>query len=172
MASITQEIQAEMVAGLVGILTSDQILIGQRETESNNTYPRVVLVPIGGPIVPPDRVGHGKTDGSTRARIIAVRQLQISVECHAATDEDAETLLHDCVVVVRNAVHASGPFVMSESYPDQEPGEDSFDKAGSLVVFTFTVNVPIYESLHPLKSPVTFVEQSETFAGESVPCNV
>lgn len=173
MGSITEDIRDDVVATLGSPFTATNVLVGRRETESNNDYPRIVFIPVGGPITePPSRVGHGLIDPNNRQRIIALRQLQIQVECHAATDEDVEILLHNCVAAVRQAIHNSGPFPMSEVYPDQEEGQDSFDKLGSLAVFTFTVNVPVYDVIRPLKAPVTFVEASETFDGEEVPCNV
>jgi hypothetical protein len=172
MGSITEDIVTDVIALLGSPFTTANVLVGERERESNNLYPRVVFVPVGGPIVDPDRVGHGKVTTTDRQRIIALRQLSVMVECHASTNENAEILLHNCVAAIRKTIHNSGPFPMSESYPDQDDGEDSFDKAGSLAVFTFTVHVPIYDVIRPLKVPITFVEASETFDGESVPCNV
>lgn len=172
MGSITEDIVADVIVLLGSPFTSSNVLVGERERESNNTYPRVVFKPVGGQIVAPDRVGHGLIDPNNRQRIIALRQLTISVECHAGTNGDAEILMHNCIAAVRQTIHNSGPFPMSEVHPDQEDGHDTFDKTGSLCVFTFTVNVPVYDVIRPLKSPVTFVEASETFNGESVPCNV
>jgi hypothetical protein len=172
MGSITEDIVTDVIPLLGSPFSVANVVTGERERESNNTYPRVVFVPVGGPIVEPTRVGHGKIDANNRQRIIALRQLNIMVECHASTNENAEILMHNCIAAIRKTVINSGPFPMSESHPDQEDGQDSFDKEGSLCVFTFTVHVPVYDEIRPLKAPVTFVEASETFDGEEIPCNV
>jgi len=93
------------------------------------------------------------------------------VECHGQTAEQAEEILHGVWRAVRNTVHAAGPFDSQETWPDQEEGQDSFDKRGGLVTFTFTVQIPIYDVNHPLTHLTAFEESSETFDGEEVPCD-
>jgi hypothetical protein len=151
-------------------LTVASVKLGRKETWANRTYPSVVFVPLGGPIVPPDRVGAGKIDPDTRSKILLVRNCQILVECHGQNWGQCEDLLHECTRAVRNILHNSVE-ISDELWPSQEPDSDGFDKDGELVTFTFTWQIPIYDIDRALTVVTEIVDGDDTFGDEVIPCN-
>lgn len=149
MASIVEQIINAVFADplLAGVVTAT----GRRETETNAAANRIVAVPLGAPeIVQPDRPGDAKDPD--RGRILLVRRFQIDWYCHGAPDVEgaadftnAENLFLKTIVAARNVLHNSVRF-SDEKWDDQQEGNDSLERFGTLIIFRSTVQIPIYES--------------------------
>ena len=171
MTSRFQQFVDELVTTLDDpLLTASNVVMGRRETASHRAAPSLVLIPEGGPIVSPDRVGASEVSTGSKVRIIALRQCTIEVQCHGRTEEETEDLLHTAYRAVRTILHSSWSGEGQELWPDQDDGADGFARHGRLAAFTFTWHIPIYDESKPL-TVITGFEESETFADEPVDCN-
>lgn len=177
MASAIQEIVTGFIAELAdpANFTATNVVVGEGQRARNGPMPRIVFVPIGGPIEPPDRPGGRvivTTGSGTKARQIYTRNLQILCELHGSNIENAEIMLHNSVRAMRKQLDNSVRFG-EEVWLSQQEGEDGVNDFGEVVTFTFTVQLPIYDINRPLTLPSgghNFVEGSELWDGEENPC--
>ncbi len=146
-SSIVEQIIATAFAGLTGVETA----VGRRELNRHAKAKRVVAVPMGAPEISlPDR--HGDARYSDKGRILLVRHFQVDWFCHGArisgdtTDfSQAELLYLAMIVAVRQATHHSVVF-SDERWIDQEENGDGLERYGSVIAFTSTIAIPIYEA--------------------------
>lgn len=144
--SVPEQIIDQIFALLPAEITK---AVGRRETETNAKPHRVVAVPLGGPIEEPDRPGDKKyTDAG---RILFVRYFQIDWYCHGVRDGSdaldfarAEDVYLTVIEAVRQVCHHAVRF-SDERWEEQEEGRDSFMRFGSVIRFTSTIQIPIYE---------------------------
>jgi hypothetical protein len=145
---------AQLVTEFVTTLNdpSVKVLSGRREVDSTKNAPRVVCIPMGGPIEAPDKPGGELLPNGQRAKRIAIRKLKVEVECWGKDQETAEALYFNALNAWRKMTHASVEFG-EEQWPSQEEGSDGRDKAGEIIKFTIIVTLPIFSGQIPLGTP-------------------
>jgi hypothetical protein len=145
---------AQLVTEFTTILndSSVKILSGRKEQDSTKNAPRIVCIPLGGPIESPDKVGGELLPNGKRATRIAQRRFKVEVECWGKDEETAEALYLNALNAWRKMTHASIEFG-EEDWPSQEAGSDGRDKAGEIIKFTVVVTMPVYSGQIPLATP-------------------
>ncbi len=126
---------------------------GRRALAERSPLPRITFVNMGGPIVPPDMVGEGKLvnlEGQeSRDRIVRVRSTQLLMVIHGQDEEQAEQLLHNCIATWERIADGAIDFG-EEQWPEQDEGQDSVERRGSVVLLPMTVQIPVYKTPKPL----------------------
>lgn len=124
--------------------------VGERELAANAGTPRVVAVPKGAPTIDmTDRPG-GETfireDGSKfKMRRLLLRRFEIDWYCHGAPDFDsAEKLYLAVLVAARMEFHHSVKFA-GETWIDQQPGNDGYEKHGSVIMVSSIIDIPVWD---------------------------
>ncbi len=128
--------------------------IGRRETSAWATAYRVVAIPLGAPeITGADRIGDAKYVDA--GRILLRRWFDIRWECHAAPTDGvddqrapdfgpSEALYIDVLKACRFCFHNSVRF-SAELWEDQQEDRDGLTRYGSVISFTSTIDIPVYE---------------------------
>lgn len=176
-------IPEQIVAQVFSLLpVGTQTAVGERERETHAKPPRVVAVLRGAPVIrQPDRTGDPKfTD---QGRILLVREFDILWQCHGVPASEgavdfsvAETLYLNTIRAVRQITHNAARF-SDERWIDQEEGQDSFERFGTVIEFTSMVQIPIYEprsTLVPLTAVpkiATTMKLPDDGSGETVTIN-
>jgi hypothetical protein len=153
------------------IITSVEAALGspiahdQRELASLNDAPRIVASLSGGTITPSDRVG-GQKDAvaGTSSRQILIRRVGVTFNVWGRDREEAETLLHNLLAAVWHEANAAIEFG-AETWLDQEPGEDGYQRRGSMVEMVCVFSVPVFDTIVPIKrGPIGHVGET-SFGG-------
>lgn len=162
MASIPEQLIAQVYADpdLLALATGG-LAVGRRETSVHAAPMRVVAIPLGAPVIdPPDRHGDGASRPydpagpryTDQGRILLLRRFRIDWECHGApmvqgNDPDfgpAEELYIFTIRAARDAFHNSVRFE-NEEWIDQQEDADGFERFGTVIKFTSTIDIPVYE---------------------------
>lgn len=122
---------------------SRSVRIGKKHIFTTKGAPHIVIIPEGGPLQAPDRVGGN-------ARILLLRNVSLRFYLFGGKSlEVTEALLHNAIRAARNEFHAS--FVPgSEEWHSEDFGAKDLD--GHLVSFSLIVQIPVYDT------PVEIVE--------------
>lgn len=164
MRSIPEQIIDEVFASLHPPIEK---AIGRRETYANAGAPRVVAIPLGAPVIEqPDRHGaqhfteHGK---KIAKRILLLRRFVIDWECHATSRDEltpsfgaSERLYLAVLISLRRACHHSVSF-SGERWVSQEDNADGFVMYGSTILFTSTIDIPVWDAPQPLVTPAEVI---------------
>lgn len=131
--------------------------VGRRATGEHRGAPAVVAIPLGSQSIDmtnmPGRQSYTNPDTNTveEARRLLHREFNIQWECHGAPPADmvdfgpAERLFLATLRAIRQACHHSVGF-SAEEWHDQQEGNDGFVKYGSLIKFTTTIQIPIFDT--------------------------
>ena len=126
--------------------------IGEREKATNAGATRVIAIPVGAPeIVMTSRPGSEQivdplTNKRVSVRRLLSRMFDIEFHCHGEPAfVDAENLYLKVLVAVRNCFHHSVTF-SNEQWLGQQDGEDGFTRWGTVIAFTATIDVPVYDA--------------------------
>ena len=129
--------------------------IGERNKTRFVQAPAVVAVPLGAPSIPmttrpgAEKVIDPQTNKPVMIRRLLLRQFNIEWHCHGAPDfVDAEDLYLDVLRVVRSCFHDSVQF-SNEIWIDQQDLADGFERYGSVIAFTSTIDSPVWEQPQP-----------------------
>jgi hypothetical protein len=144
------------------------VRILERSIAEGSRPPAIYIHGLGSSIEPADRVGGGKIGATDRGRILVVRNFTMRHIFWGANIEQAEQMLHNAIAIWWKVAHASLLF-SDEVWIDQQEGEDSWDKLGSMLSLNVQVKVPVYATLQPL-TVVTSTDSEDTFAGEGEVC--
>ncbi len=147
MPSIPEQLIATVFAQLPGgTITA----VGRREIYRHANKNRVVAIPLGSSVIDmADQPGDALY--SDQGRCILLRRFEIEWQCHgAAADEsqtdftDAEVLYLQTLLAVRETMHNAVLF-SGEQWIDQQENNDGYDKWGTVIKFTSTIDIRVYE---------------------------
>lgn len=132
-------------------------MVGRRCNDHNAGPNTVVAIPVGAPELSlPNQPGDKKY--SDKGRQLLLRWFNVEWWCHGYRgDSDAldfaraEELYIATITAIRQTLHHSVSFA-NERWFDQEDGNDSYERFGSVIVFTSTIQIPIYEARSPIVS--------------------
>jgi hypothetical protein len=118
--------------------------VGRKQVKKNSRPPRVVWIPIAGPIAPPDDVG-GRLVGTEKGRQIATRVQGFEVHVQGC-DIDETELLSDAVVAACWRSLSRGSVVFGDhTWTTQTPDGADFAVDGEKIVLTLQIKIPIPE---------------------------
>ena len=127
-----------------------RVFWGRRNLDTNQPAPRIVLVPQGGSIVPPDMVGGGLIDPQTRDNIVRVRVFNLYCFCWGENEEQTEQMEHNLIAAIERACGPSAISFDGEEWLDQQEGKTGWSQRGQSVMFIATFKIPIYKTPNPL----------------------
>lgn len=158
--SVAEQIIDNAIAGLTLIYPSLSSDTGEKFTATHARPQRVVGVPRGvpGELRQPDR--HGDGNFATVGRILLLRDFMIHWEVWDLSFGATEDLYLELLRTLRNQNHNSVTF-HNETWPDQEAGQDGWDKLGTVIEFDSIVVMPVYEHA-PIRVQLTHTPQITT----------
>lgn len=153
MSSRLATIVAEFVTKLND--SSVTVALGRKELHRNNGPPRVVFERVGGPVEMTQDIGRQDTGGQG-TRQLWTRSLRLIMHCWGSTEEQAEQLMHNSLVALRNAVGPGNLFPGEESWEVEAEAGDA--NLGEEVTVEVGLQIPILDEMLPLRAPpITFV---------------
>ena len=157
--------------------------IGRRSSEDYAGTNRVVAIPIGAKSIDNQAMKPGGVWGNTggSGRQLMIRHFRIEWRCHGTPANPqlipdftlAETLYLRTVVQIRLATDPTGtPFHNAvqfgeEEWIDQQEGDDSYERAGTVIRFFTTMQLPVYEP-QPTLLPITSIATTVTELDQTV----
>lgn len=125
---------------------------GRRANAEHLAAPSVVAIPTGAALVdmaerPGARPYTDPFSGKTvKERPILMRRFAVEWRCHGAPDfVTAENVYLTTLIAARNVLHHEAQY-SNEQWIDQQEGDDSFDKWGTVIAFTSTINLPVWDN--------------------------
>lgn len=130
---------------------SVRFTLGRKERDRHQKPPRVAVLPVGGPLESPDRVGRqdlGEIDeGATRT--LFDRKQQTLVQCWGVDFDSTEQLLHNVIAAIRASALGSVRLVSHEWISETE-GVAGDDLDGDCAQIECEVIFPVTDAIKPL----------------------
>ena len=154
---IVDEVHADAALAGIGYAT------GRLAEKENADYPRIVWIPVGGPITPTDNVG-GRLANAGADRIKQLRTVELNCEIHiwGQDVEQAENMLHALVASSYRLLAGSVMFG-SHSWETQTQTGADYSARGQKIVMDLTLKIPITDNAQALTT-IT----SETHEGKFI----
>jgi hypothetical protein len=155
--------------------------IGRRTQEDYAGPNRVVAIPLGAAQIDNQSMKPGGVWGNNGGRQLMIRHFRIEWRCHGTPPNPqlipdftlAEALYVQTMIQIRLATDPTGtPFhnatqFSEEEWIDQQEGEDSYERAGTVIRFFTTMQLPVYEP-QPTLLPITSIATTVTELDQSV----
>jgi len=144
-----------------------RVALGRRELHRNDDVPRVVVIPIGGPIGATQEIG--RRDLLTSAtRSLYQRELTCEVYCWAGDYEATEQLLHNVVVAMRRVALGSWQPLTERWLSDEEQTSGDVLR-GHVAVLEAMLIIPIPDDIvRPLRAPPITITHAGKFSTQTV----
>lgn len=142
--------------------------IGRVELSRNVAPPRVVFVPVGGPIEMTREIGRQDIAGTDATRALYQRNLTVEAHCWGSDFGATEDLAHNVIVAMRRACLGS-LLLGSESWPSQEAGTASDVNLGDECVVEMGLQIPVIDALQTLAvAPLDYTVRTSSFGDDAV----
>lgn len=164
MSSQAEDIAAKLIIDLDDpALTSANVVAGAKKLFLNQATPRIVVCPVGGPVIAPDNPGHQVQPDGTKSKILLHRQCQYRVYCMGQSEDQTEIMLHQVLRVLRNR-YLTGLQNVSEEWQLEDANNDAFTFDGSCVIVKFSLTIPVRDAARTL----TLLEADPPILGEDL----
>lgn len=165
MSSRLATIVAEFVVQLAD--SSVTVALGRKELHRNNAPPRVVFERVGGPIEMTKEIG--RQDISPQAtRQLWTRSMKLIMHCWGTDEEQAEQLMHNSLVALRNAVGPGNLYLGEESWSVE--AEEGDVNLGEEVTVEVGLQIPILDQMLDLRVQPIVWNNSGVFGTSTGAC--
>jgi hypothetical protein len=167
--SVSEQLIDTVFASLLALDATINCKLGRRASEDYSGPHTVVAIPLGAPTIDNVNMKPGGSPWSTtQGRQLMIRHFRIEWRCHDGPTQpglipdftNAEALYLNVLVAIRQAIDPSGtPFhnavqFEDERWDDQQEGEDSYERNGTLIKFFTVMDLPVYDAA-PTMVPLT-----------------
>ena len=154
---IVDEVHTDPTLAGIGYAT------GRLAEKENADYPRIVWIPVGGPITPTDNVGGRLATGNTQ-RIKQLRTVELNCEVHlwGQDVEQAENMMHLLIAACYRLLVGSVVFGSHTWATQTQTGAD-YSARGQKIELDLTIKIPVTDSADGLT-----VITTQTHAGKFI----
>ena len=180
--SVPEQLISQVFNALQSLDATITCVLGRRAIEDYSGPHRVVAIPLGAPDINNESMKPGGAPwGTNGGRQLAIRHFRIEWRCHDGPTApglipdftNAEALYLNTLVQIRLAKDPNGvPFHNAtqfgeEEWLDQREGEDSYERAGTVIRFFTTMQLPVYDQ-PPTILPITSIATTVTELDQTV----
>lgn len=130
-----------------------QVVMGRAELVRHERAPRIVFVPVGGPVGPATEIGR-RDIGGLSTRTLHERALKCEIYCWGRDFAEAEQLLENTVVAIQRSVLGSYELGAETWVTETEDGQADL-QYGALVMLEATLVLPVVDALKNVATGVT-----------------
>lgn len=124
--------------------------LGRRELQRHVDAPRVVVVPVGGPIEPAREVGR-RDISSAASRTLYQRSVAVEVYVWGRDQEETEQLYESVIVALRRSDAMGSVRLGDEAHIAETPEQAGDVNRGDAIMFTVTFEIPIADQIKTTK---------------------
>lgn len=125
---------------------------GRKEVARNDQRRRVVWVPVGGPLTPPEKRSAGTVvpngTGQARRHDVVLRQERVQVHVTAESDESLEQLFENLLAAIGLTIPR--PTWHEYRWVTEEEGQAGDSLRVPKIRFEITIQLPVAEEIKPL----------------------
>lgn len=134
--------------------------LGRKELHRNNAPPRVIFIPIGGPIEMTKEIGRQDLTVGTASRQLNQRNLSCELHCWGESIEQAEQIMHNAIATMHAAV--LGSYLPSgERWLSDEELKAGDVNLGAVVVLDVVIQIPVMAGTQALVRPSSITHVGE-----------